>query len=156
MMFDSIFVKRGGYASLEEFSRGVFKVLHVTEIEERLSANYQGGRYFAGIAFGLSLTVAEADDVGYEDYDFWLLLKEEGPWVEDNSYLQGCGDMIARILTRHGYEVVRALNWSGRQSVIKRMRYKREWIGPFTEKDPPERIRQEITTQSEDVVVNRQ
>ena len=128
-MPDNIFVKKLNEEPLDAFAGEIFGLLDVTQVEERSSLSYVHGRYFVGSSLGLTLTVAEADEKGFEDYEFWLSLKIDGLVVADTSFLEGCGDVIARILTLKGYDVARPFSledWLYERPVVKRILYVRE------------------------------
>jgi hypothetical protein len=125
-MYGNVFVRRTGRETLDEFAAAVFALLGVTRIEKRSSSNYLDETYYVGTALAIDLTVALADDERFQDYEFWLSLKRNGPRGEDDSYLDQCGDVIARVLAMSDYEVCRALNWerpgSKRARYLKRVR----------------------------------
>lgn len=117
---------RGG-EGLEPFARGVFALLKVADVLEHDSSNYLGSTYFRGAALGLSLAVARCDHSAFRDFEYWLVLDKDGPWVSDRTYLWDCGDMIARILARAGYEVCCPMtpeDWAEEKSVVRRLRYR--------------------------------
>jgi hypothetical protein len=123
-MYGNLFVRRTGHESLREFAAAVYQLLGVTKVSERNSSNYSGETYFVGTALAMDLTVALADEDGFEDYAFWISLKRNGPRVQDDSYLDRCGDVIARVLAMNGYEVCGALSWGA--SGTRRVKYVRQ------------------------------
>ncbi len=103
-MFGHIFISTDSATQpLEEFARRLFSRLGVAHFEERESSNYVEGHYFRGIAVGIEITVAYADEQGLQDYRFWVSLEPEPPGIQDGHYLHEHAHTLARLLSQHGW-----------------------------------------------------
>lgn len=80
--------------------------------EERESSNYVEERYFIARILGLEVTVALADEINYQDYQFWISLQPEATGLADVSFLDGIADCLARKLALHGHRVARPLSFT--------------------------------------------
>jgi len=106
----------------------VFHDLKFGNIEEHRSANYWGEQYFIAYAGDLSLTVALADESGFEDYDYWISIK---PAEHGRGSIQAnvIGDELARRLTVNGFEVARPYSqedWLFRKPIVRRIVYRKK------------------------------
>ena len=102
-MFGHIFISTDSETQpLEEFARRLFSRLGVARFEERESSNYVEGHYFQGIAVGIEITVAYADEQGLQDYRFWVSLQPEPPGIHGD-YLHEHAHTLAQLLSQHGW-----------------------------------------------------
>ncbi len=65
--------------------------------------NYVEGHYFRGVAVGIEVTVAYADEQGLQDYRFWVLLEPEPPGIQDGHYLHEHAHTLAHLFSQHGW-----------------------------------------------------
>ncbi len=61
--------------ALNETAARVFRALSISAFEERDSENYPQGVYYSGTIGDFKVKVARESDEGYEDYQYWVVLK---------------------------------------------------------------------------------
>jgi hypothetical protein len=65
-----------------------------------------------GRVLGLSVMVAEADDSEFPDYQYWMNFSPKAEWARvDRHILDGLGELLARELSTHGFDVALALEF---------------------------------------------
>jgi hypothetical protein len=120
-----LFVKPRHDETLRDIAHRLAKLLNLSTLECRDSSNYIGGEYFSSTALAIGVTFALSDESDLDEYKFWMVLKPEGVWVDDQGFLEGLADLLARRLTIAGESVVRILNvWSAEHA--KRIFYSRK------------------------------
>lgn len=121
----NLFVKRGEYESLRDFAESACNLLGLGGVEEGHSANYWGDVYFVGHAEDASFVVAAADEVAFEDFDFWIAIKPRAA-NSDAAALERLGDETARLLAAKGFDVAQPFSsddWLVKKPFVKRVRY---------------------------------
>lgn len=97
---------------LESVATHLFKILDITPLMKRESSNYPGGRYMTGRVLGLSVMVAAADDSEFPEYQYWMNFSPKADWGRvDRHILDGLGELLARELSSHGFDVALALEF---------------------------------------------
>jgi len=91
---------------LQDFSRQIFQILDINEIEQRYSDNYPEGTYFKGKKGNVDIKISHEDDQGFDDWDYWVTVTQHS---ENLAMIQD----IVQKLSRAGYEV-----YKGRQKDI--------------------------------------
>jgi hypothetical protein len=69
-MLGNLFIQTKEARDFEAFSNRVFSLLNVEIKETRYSDNVPAGRYVYGEVLGLRVTLVEADNSDFFDYDF--------------------------------------------------------------------------------------
>jgi hypothetical protein len=69
---ETLHIKSG--QSLAGAAAEVFGLLGVERYQEHESDSYPGGSYFKGEKDGLTFKVSVEDDVGYDDYQYWVVV----------------------------------------------------------------------------------
>ena len=105
-MNGNLLIKNSQKQSLDAFVVILPKVIGCDGWEQRQSSNYVEERYFRRAVLGLEITVAIADDSGFQDYQFSLWLKPISPCTAETSFVDGLADCVARQFAGCGYEVL--------------------------------------------------
>lgn len=108
----NLLIQQLGPQSLDQFVAELSAQFGLSPFEERQSTNYLDERYFRCLTLGLEVTVALADEVGFDAYQFWISLQPEVTGLEDQSFLDGLADCFARKLALHGHVVARPLDFT--------------------------------------------
>lgn len=146
-MSDNVFVKKGTFGSLEEFARFAFELFGGRKIVEHQSANYWGSQYFQGRLDDATLTLALADESGFEEYEYWLSVEVDSQSTSDEHAL---GQEIARRLVLRGMEAARPFSkedWLYKKSTVKRIIYRKKPQG----NDSPNPLSLEVQEEVEEV-----
>jgi hypothetical protein len=106
-MSGDLFVKGQRREPLGHFVRRIARLVDLEHVERRESGNYVEGEYFTATTLSLTVRFARADEIDLDGYDFWINLQPTGAWVEDNSFVDGLADLLARRMTIAGESVVR-------------------------------------------------
>lgn len=108
-MIESIFIRLTEKKDLDTFSSEFSVLLGVDVAEVRYSDHVAGGRYRRGHALGFDVTLREADDAGFGDYDFELVIEARREYrdIEDRQLVFLLANFISACLSKSGFEVVR-------------------------------------------------
>jgi hypothetical protein len=113
---------------LAAVSARLFQILDVRPLIMRESANYPGGTYMTGRVLGLSVMVAVADDSEFPGYHYWMNFTPKADWGRvDRHILDGLGELVAKELSTHGFDVALALEFgklNGRKLLFEARRPK--------------------------------
>jgi hypothetical protein len=119
----NLYLRSSEVGALESVSMRLFQLLDIKPLMMRESSNYPGGHYMTGKVLGLSVMVAEADDSEFPDYQYWLSLTPNASWGRvDPHILDGLGELLARELSTHGFDVAMALEFgkiNGKKMFLK-------------------------------------
>jgi hypothetical protein len=89
-------------ADLSDAAGRIAAALGAVKLGEHDSSNFPDGSYFKADAHDASVTIALEDDIGYDDYDYWVVV-EPGAGVEAD--LTKAARLIAGELLRDGLRV---------------------------------------------------
>lgn len=111
-MLGNLFIQTKDAQDFEAFSKHAFAILNVTIKETRYSENSPGGRYVYGEVLGLRVTLVEADDLDFHDYEFLLNFRPQIDLVAfDRHCLDDFADIVAKHLARHSMKIARPLKF---------------------------------------------
>ena len=111
-MLCNLYLRSSVSDGLDSVATRLFKILDIRPLMMRESSNYPGGRYMTGLVLGLSVMVAEADDSEFPDYQYWMNFTPKAAWDRvDRHILDGLGELLARELSTHGFDVALALEF---------------------------------------------
>jgi len=111
-MFGDLFFKSKSQGEFHEEALAVLNCLNIGAIERRESAQHPPlEEYMRGKCLGLEVIVWVRDDAPeFLDYPYFLGVSARRVKVLSKNFCTDLADAIARELTLHGYEVVRAVN----------------------------------------------
>jgi len=109
-MVACLFIRTREAQDLDALSKTISTLLRVEINEIRHSENAPGGTYVKGEALGLRITLSEADDSDFYDYDFEICFRPQIA-VAGRDCLDGLAEIVARHLARHGMKVARPLEF---------------------------------------------
>ena len=111
-MFGDLFFKSKSQGEFHEEALAVLNCLNIGAIERRESTHHPPlEEYMRGGCLGLEVIVWVRDDAPeFLDYPYFLGVSARRVKVLSKSFCTDLADAIARELTLHGYEVVRAVN----------------------------------------------
>src|SRR5262245_27526927 len=108
----NLYIRLSSYEGLEVVAARLADILGVQPLTMRESSNYPGDRYMTGRALALVIRLAEADDSEFPDYHYWLNLTARPTEASVNlNALDGFGEVLARELSTHGFDVALALEF---------------------------------------------
>ena len=108
---------------LHTTSAKIFHTLGIKDYQEGTSDNYfPDGVYFKGVLdTNLRVIVSTEDDIGYEDYQFWVVLRtSSGTSVQTE---EAAVEYIIKKLLYANYSVCRSIE-NGNNNQIKRLVYR--------------------------------
>jgi len=92
--------------SLADVAATVFRLLGLTETEERDSSNYPpDDHYFAGYAANATVTVCDADDDRKRGYPFHVTLSGPTTWRKGTGHIDTAQAEVATLLAAGGLSV---------------------------------------------------
>jgi hypothetical protein len=97
---------------LDFFTRKFFRIIDVTQIEERESSNYVNGRYFKGQLGNFHIIVSLADFVGNEDLPFWVHIKCDDS--DHNALTSMINEIICNKAIPEGFQLAQMVNFGTR------------------------------------------
>ena len=111
-MLCNLYLRSAADDELESVARRIFEILDIKPLMMRESSNYPKGQYMSGKVLGLSVRVALVDDSEYSDYQYWMNFTPHAHSARvDRHALDGLGELLARELSLHGFEVALALEF---------------------------------------------
>jgi len=106
-MSASLYIKPANASTLLEFGKNLARELGISGFTEREISNYVDGHYLKAKILGVVFKLCLTDDNDLADYPFWLHMRADGIWIENNDACEGLADLLARKLTVAGYTVAR-------------------------------------------------
>ncbi len=111
-MLGNLFIRTKDHPDFETFSKRIFALINIKIKEMRYSDNSPSGRYYYGEVLGLRVTLEEADDSDFVDYEFLLSFRPRvGELVADRHCLDGFADIVAKYLAQQGLTIARPLEF---------------------------------------------
>lgn len=111
-MLCNLYLRSSKDDGLEVVAQRLFQILDVKPLMMRESSNYPGGHYMTGKVLGMSVMVVEADDSEFPNYQYWMNFTPKAEWGRvDRHILDGLGELLARELSSHGFDVAFALEF---------------------------------------------
>jgi len=94
-----IYIKAPENTSLEAFSAFMKDSLPIQNWHERESSNYYKGTYWLGSLEDKEIKLCWLDSKGFEDYTFWVIVKQKKNEPADEEYV----DSIAQFIAQKGF-----------------------------------------------------
>lgn len=105
-MINALYICPKDGEDLGHFVLELEKILQLGDSQLRESSNYLDGICYLTGSLGVALQIGRFKTIAFDKYEFQLSFSTRDAWIDNDEFLVGLADLIARILAAAGYSVI--------------------------------------------------